>query len=167
MSAPSLQKLHLTVTSCISDVQHLEAFLICPCIPGCCSFYSTKHKMALCLSLSRMTERRHNFFIKIIPRKILFFLLDNKHPKLPLNSVVMENASETKPESSAKWSIWDLFQSHWNQWDINIILNKHLRALPNAVRMLNVGLNKKLFSISYRDNIFWHTVMVPSQPYHL
>lgn len=65
-------------------------------------FYSTEHMMALCFSLSRMTERRHNFFIKIIPRKILFFLLDNKYPELPVNLVVMENAYETKPEYSAK-----------------------------------------------------------------
>lgn len=64
-------------------------------------FYSTKHIMALCFSLSLMTERRHNFFIEIIPSKI-FFLLDNKYPELLLNSVVVRDACETKPEFSAK-----------------------------------------------------------------
>lgn len=65
-------------------------------------FYSTKHIMALCFSLSLMIERRHIFFVKIIPCKILFFLLDNKYPELPLNSVVMGDAYKTKSEFSAK-----------------------------------------------------------------
>lgn len=32
---------------------------------------------------------------------MLFFLLDDKFPQLPLNSVVMEDAYETEPEFSA------------------------------------------------------------------
>lgn len=73
-----------------------------PLHPSVLLFSSAKHIMALCFSLSLMTERRHNFFIKIIPHKVLFFLLDNKFPELPLNSVVMGDAYETKPEFSAK-----------------------------------------------------------------
>lgn len=37
-----------------------------------------------------------------MPRNMLVFLLDDKFPQLPLNSVAMGDAYETEPEFAAK-----------------------------------------------------------------